>query len=334
MIGIDLSGITSGGGPLVKLNLGGSYNVRKFPDDIASTPYFIVFRAINTSFSPAAFLGKNVFKKATVSGNSLGFNLGKAKFSVGLPSASKGFALPIPANLATSYNARYSNEPLGVTGDIGRRVGAGINMPEDFTAESIENSIKDAIDSANISSDDLKGAAAGGLISGIEAGSLAAAAATKILGGGNLAALTGAGAAGFLRGALQVAGIARNPHLATVFTGVDFRTHSFQYKLIAKNKSESDTLRDMIYSFKHAMAPSYTLGDHVFQYPNQFDISLAAGQYLFKFGRSVLTQFDVNYTGEGTPAFFEETGAPYSVTLNMTFQETEIVTKREVKQGR
>ena len=103
---------------------------------------------------------------------------------------------------------------------------------------------------------------------------------------------------------------------------------------IAKNKKESDTIRDMIFSFKKAMAPSYTLGDHVFQYPDQFDITLAAGNYLFKFGRSVLTQFDVNYTGEGTPAFFEETGAPYSVTLSMSFQETEIVTKREINQGR
>lgn len=334
MIGIDLSGITSGGGPLIKLNLGGTYNVRKFPDDIADTPYFIVFRAINTSFSPASFLGRNVFKKATVRGNSIGFNLGKIGFSVGLPSASKGWALPIPANLATSYNARYSNESLGVTGDLGRRVGAGLEAPESFTAESIENSIRDAIEGANISSKDLSGAAAGGLIAGVESGSLAAAAATKILGGGNLSALTAAGAAGFLRGALVGAGIARNPHLATVFTGVDFKTHTFQYKLIAKNKAESDTIRDMIFSFKKAMAPNYALGDHVFQYPDQFDITLAAGNYLFKFGRSVLTQFDVGYTGEGTPAFFEETGAPYSVTLNMSFQETEIVTKREINQGR
>lgn len=208
------------------------------------------------------------------------------------------------------------------------------SMPEDFSVESIENSIRDAIQGAGLSSEDLKGAAAGGLIAGVEAGSLAAAAATKILGGGNLAALAGAGAAGFLKGALQGAGVARNPHLATVFTGVDFKTHTFQYKLIAKNKAESDTIRDMIFSFKKAMAPNYTLGDHVFQYPDQFDITLAAGNYLFKFGRSVLTQFDVNYTGEGTPAFFEETGAPYSVTLNMSFQETEIVTKREVNQGR
>lgn len=334
MLSIDLSGITSGGGPLIKLSMGGTYNIRKFPDDIADTPYFIVFRAINTSFSPAAFLGKNVFKKAKPIGNSLGFNLGKIGLSVGLPSASKGWALPIPANLATSYNARYSNESLGVAGDVGRRMAQAGSMPEDFSVESIENSIRDAIQGAGLSSEDLKGAAAGGLIAGVEAGSLAAVAATKVLGGGNLAALAGGAASGFLRGALQGAGVARNPHLATVFTGVDFKTHTFQYKLIAKNKAESDTIRDMIFSFKKAMAPNYTLGDHVFQYPDQFDITLAAGNYLFKFGRSVLTQFDVNYTGEGTPAFFEETGAPYSVTLNMSFQETEIVTKREVNQGR
>jgi hypothetical protein len=42
----------------------------------------------------------------------------------------------------------------------------------------------------------------------------------------------------------------------------------------------------------------------------------------------------VDYTGEGTPAFFEDSGAPYSVVLNMTFKETSIVTKREVSNGR
>lgn len=334
--GIDLSGITSGGGPLIKLDLGGggSYNVRKFPDDIADTPYFIVFRAISTSFSPASFLGKNVFKKANPIGNSLGFNIGKVGINVGLPSASKGWALPIPSNLATSYNARYSNESLGAVGNLGQRLGRSGNIPEDFSAESIEQSVRDAIDGAGLSAEDAKGVAASTGIQAVQSGAAAAGIATKILGGGNISALGAAGVTSALTGLLQGAGVARNPHLATVFTGVDFKTHTFQYKLIAKNKNESDTLRDMIFSFKKAMAPKYTLGDHVFQYPDQFDISLAAGQYLFKFGRSVLTQFDVNYTGEGTPAFFEETGAPYSITLNMSFQETEIVTKREINQGR
>lgn len=325
MINIDLSGIFDGsGGPLVSLEAPANYNVSKFPDDIADTPYFIVFRSVS-KFKMSNFFG-DIFSKKGI-GTGLGFNL-----SAKLPT--RGYALPVPSNLATTYNARYANESIGVSGALGRRVGAGIEMPDSFTAESIENSIKSAIEASNITSGDIKGAAASSAIAAVDSGGLVGAIAAKALGGGNLSALGAAGASGFLRGALVGAGIARNPHLATVFTGVDFRTHTFQYKLIAKNKDESDTIREMIRSFKYNMAPNYTLNDHVFQYPNEFDITLAAGQYLFKFGRSVLTQFDVNYSGEGTPAFFEESGAPYSVTINMSFQETEIVTKKEISQGR
>ena len=127
---------------------------------------------------------------------------------------------------------------------------------------------------------------------------------------------------------------ARNPHIANVFTGVNFRQHSFEYKLIAKNKKESDAIRDLIHNFKYHMAPDYRASDHVFTYPSKFQILLRAGDYLFKIGDSVLTTFDVNYNGEGAPYFFEDTNAPYSVSIVMTFIEDTIVTKREIRQGR
>lgn len=328
-VSIDLSNVLNGGGPLVKLEASPTYNISKFPDDIADTPYFIVFRSVN-NFNVGNFLGKNIFKKTPIVGNVLKF--GKVGFQASLPN--KGFALPIPSNLVTSYNARYANEGLGPIGDIGRRIGQGVESPSGFNASAIQESITNAVSQANLQADDLTGSAGSLAIGAVEGGAAAAAIASKLLGGGNLGAAGAAGLTQGLRGALVGAGIARNPHLATVFTGVDFKTHQFSYKLIAKNKSESDTLRNMIRSFKYAMAPQYAVGDHIFRYPNQFDITLAAGEYLFKFGRSVLTQFDVNYNGEGTPAFFEESGAPYSVTLNMSFQETSIVTKREIGQGR
>ena len=58
MIGIDFSGILSGGGPLIKLDLsgGGTYNVKKFPSDIAYPPYLIVFRSINKSNNYISFI--------------------------------------------------------------------------------------------------------------------------------------------------------------------------------------------------------------------------------------------------------------------------------------
>ena len=82
------------------------------------------------------------------------------------------------------------------------------------------------------------------------------------------------------------------------------------------------------------MSPEYKAQDHLFNYPSQFEIQLRAGDYLFEFGDSILTNFTVNYNGEGAPYFFEETNAPYSVSIDMSFRETSIVTKKEIRQGR
>lgn len=316
-------------GPLVKLEPSPSYRIHKFPDDISDSPYFIVFRMINKPV--ARGLGRSV------PGNLFGDSR-VARIAGGIASRSldnfsvpaRGYALPMPSNLVTGYNAQYNDTPIGVLGALGKRIGENYAGPENG---SFYSGIANAVQNANLGMADLQGGAANMLIGAVNEGGLAGLLAAAGL--GRLApgaAVAGAAQVGV--GVLAGAGIARNPHLASIFQGVGFRRHQFQYKLIARNATESNTLRAMIKSFKYGMAPQYRAGDHIFDYPNEFDITLAAGDYLFKIGRSVLEDFTVDYTGEGTPAFFEDTGAPYSVALNMTFKEVSIVTKREVANGR
>ena len=325
-VNLDLSDVFNGGGPLASLEAGASYNISKFPEDIAQTPYFIVFRSVN-KFNVGGAIDK-IFPSGGGISKALKFATGGGKAT--LPN--HGFALPIPSNLTTSYNAKYSDQEIGAIGAIGRRAAAAAST------QAIVNNpyagLKDAVRGGNIIQEDFIGAG-GSILMGAASGGEAGALLGGLFGGAPGAAV-GAATTSALRGALVGAKIARNPHLATVFQGVDFKTHNFEYKLIAKNKSESDIIRKMIRNFKYAMAPNYLSGfnDHIFQYPNEFDITLAAGEYLFKFGRSVLTDFNVNYTGEGVPAFYEDSGAPYSVSIAMTFKETSIVTKKEISQGR
>lgn len=315
-------------GPLIKLEPSPTYRVHKFPDDIADSPYFVVFRMVNkpVARSLGRSIGSNIFgasRGARIAGNIISRSLNN--FSV----PARGYALPMPSNLVTGYNAQYNDTPIGVLGALGKRIGENYAGPE---GGSYYKGIANAIQSANLGMADLQGGAANMLIGAVQEGGLAG-----LLAAAGLGALPGAAVAGAAQvgqGVLAGAGIARNPHLASIFQGVGFRRHQFQYKLIARNASESNTLRAMIKSFKYGMAPQYRAGDHIFDYPNEFDISLNAGDYLFKIGRSVLEDFTVDYTGEGTPAFFEDTGAPYSVALNMTFKEVSIVTKREVSNGR
>lgn len=340
-------------GPLASLEVGAKYDTTYFPNDLSEAPYFIVFRAtkrykasqladtkVNYSDQDKAnlYMGKpdSIMNKISMGKIGDGIravgNFAKKleKLGIDISQPAHSFALPIPSNLSTAYNAQYNNAELGAAGDAGRKVA------ENFTrgSGSLTEDILGAINKTDIfSPDNLKGTAASLGIAAAGADTAAQALAGLFLGGG-VGAAVGAGLGSVGQGALRGLGIARNPHIANVFTGVNFRQHTFQYKLIAKNKQESDTIRDMIRNFKYHMAPDYKGSNHVFNYPSQFQIILRAGDYLFNIGDSVLTSFDVNYTGEGGPYFFEDTNAPYSVSINLTFVEDTIVTKREIRQGR
>ena len=155
---VDLSGLGEAAeglfsGPLIKLEPSPTYKVNKFPDDIADSPYFVVFRMVN----------KPVMK---IIGRSAGGNL----FGGGSPFAriasriasrsidnfsvpARGYALPMPSNLVTGYNAQYNDSPIGSLGAIGKRMGENFTGPD---GGSYYKGITNAIKNANIGPQDLK----------------------------------------------------------------------------------------------------------------------------------------------------------------------------------
>ena len=241
----------------------------------------------------------------------------------------QSITLPIPSNLQVAQGASYSDTELGAFGAMaaGRIDAADIN---DATT-SLSGAITDLIErSSNAfkTRDTDAAVQAGGLV----APGVATAAAGSLAGPiGGLLALGGT-AGGVTAGVSVSTGLALNPHLAVVFQGVGFRTHAFNYKFIARNQQESDVIKDIIYSFKYAMLPSYTAGTLAFQYPDEFEIQFAeaVSPYLYDIGTCVLESVNVNYNGEGTPLFFENVGAPVSIELQLQFKETQIHTKERL----
>jgi hypothetical protein len=229
-------------------------------------------------------------------------------------------SLPVPAALSTGYNAKYANMPIGPAGALAQQVAAG---------ESALTSVSDML-STESGKESLKGA-----IKNVGA-ALAQEQLSTVIGGaigGIAGAVAGEAAGQGLQGTLQTAGVARNPHLAVLFEGVDMRTHQFNYKLIPKNEGESATLQDIIKQFKLAMAPEFIESGHFFNYPDEFDIEFSNTSYLFKIGTSVLTDFQVNYTAQDG-SLFHSNRAPVAVSISMTFQELDIITKKQIEAGR
>ena len=125
-------------------------------------------------------------------------------------------------------------------------------------------------------------------------------------------------------------GETQNPHLACMFEGVNFRAHSFSYQFVAKNSEESAELQRIVDFFSVCMHPDLYAKGHVFDYPYEFLISFDKDtkNRLYTFMPSILTKMDVSYNGvPGIPIFFEQTGAPVSVDINLGFTETSILTR-------
>lgn len=222
--------------------------------------------------------------------------------------------LPIPQNLATGYNAGYQQMDLGTVGGFTNEENTG-----DYEVTT-GDAAKQAFAQIGVN----LGAEAVGAVLG------------TVAGGAKAGAITGAVASDSVLGAAQGAimgnlGLALNPHKAMLFQGVNFRTHSFQYNFIPKNVHESKTLLQIVGAFKYFMTPGMTNGGKGFtgaflNYPEQFDIDFHYGRNLFDIGQSVLTQFDVNYHGQGVPLYHDVDGEKYPAAVNMSMSFTEVTT--------
>ena len=240
--------------------------------------------------------------------------------------------LPIPGNLTDNWQVGYNNVELGT-------FGGGLE-------EQLNNIGADAKALAgNVLSaesfDDLV-TAGQKLFEHTDVGSLATKAVTSMIKN----VVSAAGEFSKLP-ALQViqlkAGIAINPHLATLFQGVGFKSHSFAYKLNAKTARESEMIRKIIDAFKFHMLPNFSAvaGSTLFDFPDEWFLRFgsdanqkAGGQlrsYLYSFRPCVLTGFSVNYNGQNLPIFFEDTKAPVDIEIQLQFQEVEVVTKETLR---
>lgn len=230
--------------------------------------------------------------------------------------------LPVPPNLTTGYNAQYDNEALGFVGNVASRFGASAR---DAVTRGLNNDTtvtKKFIDS-------LKGKKELGVKHILdEAGGAAVAAGLDSFGA-------------FGSGLQQGAGVARNPHLAVLYKGTQFREHEFVYKFSPRNYQESEVLREIIFVFKEAMAPEFPEGseNYLFEYPDEWEITFRYGGGhgnpggLFDIGPSVLTDFNISYHGQGVPSYFRGSKMPSEIDISLKFRETNIITKKDIQES-
>lgn len=225
-----------------------------------------------------------------------------------------GIRLPIPSRLQDSVSVQYD------TGNLGTAVGAA--------ADALQNipNIGNSILAGNFGAAATEAARSGFSV-------FAGAGATNIDRAANIAAgafnRVGAQVSGeqVRAGVESLTGITTNPFQVVLFKSPKFKTHNFSWKLVPKNREETETLEDVISTFKYHMLPSVSAGGIFFGYPEILQIKLyPKDDYLYKFKPCVVDSVSVNYAPNG-PSFYRETGAPAAVEFSVSLQEIEMWTK-------
>ena len=187
---------------------------------------------------------------------------------------------------------------------------------------------------------------AGGLI-GAGVGALPSLVSKLGIGGGMFGAAIGAMAAGgpIQKGMESALGVAQNPYLEMMFSGVGFRKFTFEFILRPKSATEVDTVANILKAFRTFTKPTFTegkLGKSFMDYPMEFEIAFLTSKggkgsfdtYVHngnvpKLKDCVCDNVTSNYTPQSIWAAHDG-GVPLAVTLGLSFQETELVMAEDV----
>jgi len=257
----------------------------------------------------------NVFK---------GVNLKKGRkamtgFSSVMPTTSRitdSIAIYLPPNVSDSISSQYEGAELGVLG----LAAAGA---VDFVSSMARNDFGAATDA-------LLGSAKG-----------IAYEAAKRMGSaviGDLAGVDGGAVTGLANKAF---GQATNPYMEVLYKGTGLRTFTYNFSFQPRNEDETNDVQKIIKMFRFHMLPELQGANERFlTLPSTFDIhymyqfddeSHSENSFYSKIATCVCTAVDVNYTPDGVKSF--ASGAPTAITMNLSFMETEMLTKQHVDRG-
>jgi hypothetical protein len=126
-----------------------------------------------------------------------------------------------------------------------------------------------------------------------------------------------------------------NPYREVLFKGIGFRQFQFDYRFYPKSQAETDQVQKIIETFAYHMHPELSEGGVYYIHPSEFNIQYyykgKENPYFNKISTCALIDMHVNYGDENFSSFGD--GAPVEITMQLTFQELETMTKDRIKQG-
>ena len=335
------------------------YGIHQYPEDLGNNDFghYILFHIFERNTSKYISPTKSATARAvnTVSGFFTGNSPGQADPEEGLSRSSKvsgrpikeelklsasersGFstsynlrqagkfvqskdtiALYMPPNIEANYKFNYKNSDTGIAGTLMQTAGV---IGE---GQSLTDYISSQANTANLNT--------------------VASSIGEIMGAKGALKITSFLGAGDPVGQLnKMINEAPNPALEAIFTNVDFRTFSYNFRFTPRSENEVRIVDDIVRLFKFHASPERMFGEKVGRHlrmPSEFDIFYmyqgTQNTWFPMIHSCVCTGVDVKYGPSGEQQNFRPIdGSPPPTETNMTLQftETEIVTKELVKEG-
>jgi len=240
-------------------------------------------------------------------------------FSSVMPTTSRitdSIAIYLPPNVSDSITSEYDGAEMGVLG----LAAAGA---VDFTRAMARNDFS---------------AASGALMGSAKGIAFEAA---KRMGSAFVGDLAGVDPEAITQFANKAFGQAVNPYMEVLYKGTGLRSFTYNFTFQPRNEDETNDVQKIIKMFRFHMLPELQGANERFlTLPSTFDIhymyqfddgSHSENSFYSKIATCVCTAVDVNYTPDGVKSF--ASGAPTAITMNLSFMETEMLTKQHVDRG-
>jgi hypothetical protein len=184
----------------------------------------------------------------------------------------------------------------------------------------------------------------GGALSNVDMSSLSSQLSNFIDGagqanGGELAStLAGSmlGQTGIGAGIRSQTGLGTNPNVIALFDRVNLRNFVFNFRMIPTSQEEADSIAAIVKLFRTELYPEeINVGDVPvgYKFPNKFSITVLSKSKSItgKFKECYLQQVQTTYN-PSTMTYFTD-GSPFEVDLNLTFIESETLSRQDLEAG-
>ncbi len=223
-------------------------------------------------------------------------------------------ALYLPPNVQDSTAASYSEMETGIVGLVAAGGGKFLNAMKRNDYETAAKSLVGGVKAITQEALRKSGGAFVDLLAGVE---------------------------GSAELANKAFGQATNPYMEVMFDKMNLRNFTYNFTFTPKNEQETEDVQRIIQLFRFHMAPELKGAQKRFlTLPSTFDIHYmyqhdkdyaSENNFYSKIATCVLTGVDTNYTPNGVKSFYD--GSPTQITMNLSFLETELLTKQKINEG-